>query len=74
MSNSSEQDDRPLSEYERIRARAEAEAIKAEAMTRKSVGIARDVGARLAAECGLKPARVWDMTRHMRAKENGGMR
>ena len=63
-----------MTEYERVRSRAGAEAVACHAMTMDQIRAARDLGAYVVSSVGLTPERVWALTRNMRRVENGGVR
>ncbi len=57
-----------MSEGEKRMMAAEAEAVKSGTMTLEKVRRSRQAGRKLTERCGLTPKRVWELTRHMRAK------
>ena len=62
-----------MTEYEEIRALAEAEAMDCHAMTMQQIHAGRDAGVRIVHSVGLSPERVWNLTRDMRRLGNGGV-
>ena len=63
-----------MTEYEQVRSHAESAAVKEGAMTLNQIRQARYMRTSITARCGLTPERVWQRTRHMRVKVNGGER
>ena len=55
-----------MTEYERVRMRAEEEALAEGGITKANMAHARRTGRLLCASVGLTPERVWNLTRHMR--------